>query len=133
MRAEDWPQFRGRDRDGVLHEKGLAESFPADGLKVRWRKPVGWGLSSPVILGGRVFVTDSELKQPAAKERVLCFAEKTGEPLWTFSYDVNYPEFAFVPGQGVRTLRDAGCRGGQDLCHRQQRRGASVSKPHRAA
>lgn len=81
MHAEDWPQFRGRDRDGMFHETGLLKIFPADGLKIRWRKPLGWGISSPAIVQGRVFVTNAELKQPAAKEREICFAETTGELL----------------------------------------------------
>jgi outer membrane protein assembly factor BamB len=101
IHAEDWPQFRGRDRDGVVHEAGLLKTFPAGGLKVRWRQPVGEGLTTPIVAGGRVYVMDVELHQPAAKERVLCFAEKTGELLWTFAYEVNYPDFAFVHGTGV--------------------------------
>src|SRR5438477_247300 len=35
-RADDWPQWRGPDRDGVWHEKGIPDKFPAGGLKVRW-------------------------------------------------------------------------------------------------
>jgi len=100
IRAEDWPQFRGRDRDGAAHEQGLLKTFPAGGLKVRWRKPVGWGLATPVVAGGRVLVMDCELHQPTAKERVLCFSETTGERLWNFAYEVNYPDFAFVHGLG---------------------------------
>lgn len=93
--AEDWPQFRGPDRDGVWRE-----AFPVGELKVRWRQPAGWGWSSPVVAQGRVFLTDSELQKPAAKERVRCFAEATGKLLWTHAYDVTYPEWAFTPGQG---------------------------------
>jgi len=98
--AEDWPQFRGPKRDGVWNETGLLKTFPADGLKIRWRAPVGGGWSSPVVAQGRVFLADSQLLKPAAKERVHCFDEATGKPLWTFAYDVTYPEWAFVPGQG---------------------------------
>ena len=54
LRAEDWPQWRGPNRDGVWHETDILESFPAGGLKVRWRVPVGWGYSSPVIGGGKL-------------------------------------------------------------------------------
>lgn len=100
LRAEDSPQFRGTNRDGVWHEKGLLPSFPADGLKVRWRQPVGPGWSSPVVAEGRVFVTDAQLRAPAAQERVRCFSETTGELLWTHADDVTYPDWAFVPGQG---------------------------------
>src|SRR5262245_50191601 len=81
-RAEDWPQWRGPGRDGVCKETGLLESFPAEGLKVRWRAPAGWGFSSPVVAQGRVFLHDSELVKPKAKERVQCFDEATGKPLW---------------------------------------------------
>ncbi|MBI2928780.1 MAG: PQQ-like beta-propeller repeat protein [Verrucomicrobia bacterium] len=100
VRATDWPQFRGPKRDGVWRETGLLKSFPADGLVIRWRRPVGWGWSSPVVARGRVFLSDSQLQKPTAKERLLCFRETTGEPLWTFAYEVTYPEWAFVPGQG---------------------------------
>src|SRR5437899_2106672 len=75
LQAEDWPQWRGPNRDGVWSETGILESFPADGLKVRWRAPIGPGWSSPVVAKGRVYLTDSQLQRPKAKERVLCFEE----------------------------------------------------------
>jgi outer membrane protein assembly factor BamB len=99
--AEDWPQFRGVNRDGVSHETGLLKSFPAEGLKVRWRKPVGWGLTTPVVAAGRVYVMDAELHPPKSKERVLCFDEATGAPLWTYAFDVSYPDWAFNHGTGI--------------------------------
>src|SRR5262245_49117077 len=62
IRAEDWPQWRGVNRDGVWHESGILETFPVEGPKIRWRVPVGLGWSSPVVSQGRVFVTDVELE-----------------------------------------------------------------------
>ena len=92
--AEDWPQFRGPNRDGVWNETGILQTFPAEGLKIRWRAPVGAGHSSPVVTGGRVFVTDSETEKPKSWERVHCFDEKTGKPLWAFSDEVDcHPSF----------------------------------------
>src|SRR5206468_7056260 len=67
--AEDWPQFRGPNRDSVWNE--TIESFPPGGLKISWRAPVGAGFSSPVVAEGRVFVTDSRVSRPKARERVL--------------------------------------------------------------
>src|SRR6185369_15355897 len=61
VRAGDWPQWRGPDRDAVWTETGILETFPPDGLKVRWRTSIGIGFSSPVVAGGCVFVTDSDL------------------------------------------------------------------------
>lgn len=95
VRADDWPQWRGPNRDGVWSETGILESFPPDGLKVRWRAKVGPGWSSPVVAKGRVYLTDSELKKPKAQERVHCFEEATGTLLWTYSYEVTYPAWAF--------------------------------------
>src|SRR3989449_6345419 len=99
-RAEGWPQWRGRGRDGVWHETGLRKTFPADGLPVQWRAPVGYGSHRPVIAQGLVYVTDALLDRPKVRGRVLCFEERTGKLLWTFSREkTNYPSWAFVSGQ----------------------------------
>ena len=97
--AEDWPQWRGPNRDGVWNETGILQTFPADGLKIRWRQPVSWGHSSPVVADGRVFVSDADLAKPPGRERIHCFEETTGKRLWSYSYDVKYPDWAFTPGQ----------------------------------
>jgi outer membrane protein assembly factor BamB len=101
LRADDWPQWRGPNRDGVCGEAGLLESFPPGGLKVCWRAPAGWGFSSPVVARGRVYLADSEVVKPRARERVRCFDEATGKALWTYSYDVAYEAWAFDPRQEI--------------------------------
>jgi outer membrane protein assembly factor BamB len=99
-RAEDWPQWRGSGRDGVWHETDISKQFPAEGLTVRWRAPVGLGFSSPVIANGRVYVTAALVDRPKIRGRVLCFQESTGVLLWAFARQkANYPAWAFVPGQ----------------------------------
>ena len=67
--AADWPQFRGPNRDGNWNETGILESFPKEGVKIRWRHPVGGGFSSPVVARGRVFVFDVELTKPTKSGR----------------------------------------------------------------
>jgi hypothetical protein len=101
LRADDWPQWRGPQRDGVWSETGLLKSFPAAGLKVRWRAAAGWGFSSPVVAQGRVYLADSELKKPQAKERLRCLDETTGQVLWMHDYDVAYEDWAFEPTQEI--------------------------------
>jgi outer membrane protein assembly factor BamB len=95
--AADWPQWRGPNRDGVWNEVGVLENFPAAGVKIVWRAPIGPGFSSPVVAQGRVYVTDSQVSRPKARERVLCFDAKTGKKLWTHSYEVDYADWAFDP------------------------------------
>src|SRR5437867_2243191 len=94
--ADDWPQWRGPSRDGAWTETGISETFPQAGLTARWRVPVGWGFSSPVIAQGRVYLTDAELVGLKARERVLCFSEETGKPAWSHAIDVPYAETGFI-------------------------------------
>jgi hypothetical protein len=53
-RADDWPQWRGPQRDGRWREAGIVESIPAGGLPIRWRARVLNGWSGPAVAGGRV-------------------------------------------------------------------------------
>jgi outer membrane protein assembly factor BamB len=99
LRADDWPQWRGPNRNGVWRERGVLKSFTPKPVEARWRVSVGPGWSSPVVADGRVFLTDSHLQRPRADERVLCFAEATGKLLWTYAYEVEYPDWAFTPQQ----------------------------------
>jgi outer membrane protein assembly factor BamB len=101
--ADEWPQWLGPRRDGVWREKGIVARFPEEGLKARWRTPIGGGYSGPAVTGGKVFVMDRQLqkgasnpKDPFARgqipgsERVLCLDEATGEILWQHEYDCAY-------------------------------------------
>src|SRR5215510_12537915 len=98
--AEDWPQFRGPNRDNVWKETGILQTFPTGGLKVRWRTPVGPGWSSPVVVRGRVYLTDMRLDKPRAWERIRCFKESNGKPVWNYDTELVYPDWAFIPEHG---------------------------------
>ncbi len=100
VRAEDWPQWRGPNRDGVWNETGILKTFPAEGLKIRWRSPVGPGWSSPVVVQGRVYLTDMRLEKPRAWERIHCFKESSGKLLWSHEAELVYPDWAFNPENG---------------------------------
>jgi outer membrane protein assembly factor BamB len=99
--ADDWPQWRGPGRDGVWREPGILAAFPPEGAKVLWRMEAGSGWASPVVAGGRVFLSDSELKDAKARERLRCFDVTNGKLLWTYAYDVSYPDWAFGADQNA--------------------------------
>ena len=92
--AEDWPQWRGRDRVGVWHEDGIVETFPDGGLNISWRVPLGSGYSGPAVADGRVFVLDwhedPESRTADGTERVLALDETTGAELWAHHWDTSY-------------------------------------------
>jgi outer membrane protein assembly factor BamB len=106
LRAEDWPQWLGPRRDGVWRETGILETLPRQGLKVRWRARVGLGYSGPVVAKGRVYVTDRQLKPEV--ERVLCFGEETGKPLWTHAYPCDYSGISYRSGPRASPTVHAG-------------------------
>lgn len=107
--ADDWPQWMGPNRDGVLHETGIIEEFPEDGLPVKWRVPVELGYSGPAVADGRVFVMDYAVESGAlgnspgkknkltGKERVLCLDAETGDLIWQHEYDCPY-EISYPSG-----------------------------------
>jgi outer membrane protein assembly factor BamB len=52
VQADDWPQFRGPNRDGVSKETGLLKSWPEGSPKLLWTyKDAGTGFSGPAIVG----------------------------------------------------------------------------------
>jgi outer membrane protein assembly factor BamB len=111
VRAEDWPQWRGPTRDGAWTEHGVLKAFPREGLKIRWRRPVGPGFSSPIVAQGRVFLTDVDLYGLKTQERIACFDATSGKPLWIYSYDADYgrPDPKLTTGGPVPTpIYDAG-------------------------
>ena len=101
LRADDWPQWMGPNRDNVWRESGILEKFPDGGPNVRWRRDVAGGYAGPAVASGRVFVTDYvtadnvkvpnfERKQFSGVERVLCLDQQTGDLVWKQEYPVKY-------------------------------------------
>jgi outer membrane protein assembly factor BamB len=55
--AESWPQFRGPNGDGVAKEGQIPAEWAAD-KNIQWKaKLPGYGWSSPIVWGDKVFVT----------------------------------------------------------------------------
>jgi len=103
LRADDWPQWLGPQRDGVWRETGIVEKLPTNGFTYRWRVPIGGGYTGPAVANGRVYLMDRQLakdaKNPAnafargtipGAERVLCLNEADGKIVWQHSYDCAY-------------------------------------------
>ncbi|MBW3600720.1 MAG: PQQ-binding-like beta-propeller repeat protein, partial [Planctomycetes bacterium] len=95
--ADDWPQWRGPQRDGVWREDGIVEHFESEQLPHVWRVPIGPGYSGPTVADGRVFVTD-RLIEPRQMERVHCFDWKTGRKIWSHEYEAPYDGISYTAG-----------------------------------
>lgn len=87
--AQDWPDWRGINRDGTWTENGIVEKFEASKLTPVWTVSIGSGYSGPTVSNGKVYVTDLK-KEPTQTEGILCFDEKTGKKLWEYRYNCEY-------------------------------------------
>ncbi len=81
-RAENWPQFRGPNRDAVSKESGLLRKWPDGGPKVLWKTDVGPGYAGAAILNGRVYFNDYDTK--TAEWLVRCLSLAKGDELWRY-------------------------------------------------
>ncbi len=79
--ADDWPWWRGPTLDGKSPDQMVPTTWGPD-RNIVWKAPVpGRGHSSPVVCGGRVFLTTAD--EAEKKQYLLAFDRKTGKPLWT--------------------------------------------------
>lgn len=93
VRADDWPQWGGPQRDAVWRETGIVDTLPAvdaaSGMLPRvWTAKIGSGYAGPAVAEGRVFVTDRIADKNL--ERVLCFDAESGKELWKHKYSAPY-------------------------------------------
>src|SRR6267142_3434844 len=91
----DWPQWRGRDRNGVSSERILT-NWPAEGPKVLWRASVGTGFSSASISNGRVCT----MGNANDRDTVWCFDALTGKLLWKHTYEAPLGPVYYEGGPG---------------------------------
>ncbi|MBI1904482.1 MAG: PQQ-binding-like beta-propeller repeat protein, partial [Planctomycetia bacterium] len=80
-RGEDWPQWRGPNRDGICTEKGLVASWNENNPPpvVFEAKGLGSGYSSVTVSKGRVYTMGGK----GGRANVVCLDEKTGEIVWS--------------------------------------------------
>ena len=77
--AEDWPQFRGPLGQGHSAEVGLPLEW-SESQNVLWKTAVpGTGWSSPVVAGGRVWITTAVVDRDATSLRAIAFDIGSGK------------------------------------------------------
>jgi outer membrane protein assembly factor BamB len=87
VRAGDWPELRGPNRDGISVEKGLISTWKLNGENFLWRVP-GGGRSTPIVMGNRVYVQQPVGRGPQLQERVLALDADTGKTVWEYRFNL---------------------------------------------
>jgi len=81
--GEDWPQWRGPNRDGVCSETGLLKSWPQDGPKLLWETTgLGSGYSSMAIVNDRLYTMGDISLDSEKTQCVLAYDLATHKRLW---------------------------------------------------
>lgn len=83
--AQDYPQWRGRNRDGAVSGFAAPNAWP-DTLTLKWKVDIGPGYSTPIVVGNRVFT----FTRREGNEVLLALDAATGKKIWETSYAAPY-------------------------------------------
>ena len=108
--GQDWPQWRGPNRDGAVTSFSEPASWP-EGLTEQWTVDVGLGYATPLLVGDRIYTYTRQDED----EVVMALSARSGEIIWRTSYPASYnmPPATSRPGAaspgarlGYRRARD---------------------------
>ena len=99
--AQDWPQWRGANRDSHAEDEAWPDSIGEENLKLRWRVELGPSYSGPIVIGDRVFTTETRDEKV---EVASAYDLKTGDQLWETEWEgsLKVPFFAASNGSWIR-------------------------------
>jgi outer membrane protein assembly factor BamB len=83
--AQDWPQWRGPNRDGKLSGFIAPQNWPKE-LTQKWKVAVGVGDSSPALVGGKLYTFGRQ----EANEVIRCIEAVSGKVLWQEIYPAQF-------------------------------------------
>jgi MacB-like periplasmic core domain/PQQ-like domain len=79
--ARDYPQWRGRNRDGSASAFVAPKTWP-EKLTRRWKVEVGEGYATPIVVGGKVYV----FTRRNGNETLLALNAANGKIVWQTGY-----------------------------------------------
>jgi outer membrane protein assembly factor BamB len=94
LRPAYWTDFRGPHRDGVYAEMEIPAEWPAGGLPMLWKQPIGAGYASFTVGEGRAYT----IEQRRESEAITAYEVATGRELWAFKYPAQFEEVLGGPG-----------------------------------
>ncbi len=79
--AQDWPQWRGQNRDAKVTGFTVPQTWPKE-LTQKWRVTVGQGDATPALVGDKLYV----FARQDANEVTICLDAGSGKELWKDKY-----------------------------------------------
>ena len=97
--ANDWPQWRGPNRDGKSTAPSLLKVWPASGPKLLWtNKNIGAGYGTGAVVGDKLYILGAAGIKAGEAESLACLDATSGEKIW--SKPLNTPERKYLDGWG---------------------------------
>lgn len=79
--ADDYPQWRGPNRDGISAAKGLLKEWSKEGPKLLWQaQDIGSGYSTPAAVASRLYLLGN---RGLDQEFVQALSAQDGKQLWS--------------------------------------------------
>jgi outer membrane protein assembly factor BamB len=79
--ADDWPQWRGANRDAKVAGFTAPKTWPKE-LTQKWKVSVGGGDATPALVGDKLYV----FTRQGGDEVIRCLDAATGKELWQDKY-----------------------------------------------
>lgn len=86
VQSEDWGAWRGKNRNSISTEKGLATAWTSQGPQQVWKYKTGKSYTTVSVAKGRLVTMGAENNI----ETVYCLNAKSGDLVWKYSY--NHPK-----------------------------------------
>jgi outer membrane protein assembly factor BamB len=98
----EWNQWRGPERSGMIRAKTWPTSISGDRLKQVWSVRLAPSYSGPIVVGDRVYTTETKDKR---YEVVSAFDRLNGKLLWSTKWEgsMSVPFFARANGDWIRS------------------------------
>src|SRR6266496_899232 len=80
--AQDWPQWRGPNRDAKAAGFNPPKAWPKE-LTQKWKVTVGEGVATPALAGDKLYVFSRE----EGNEVTRCLDAATGKEVWQENYE----------------------------------------------
>jgi outer membrane protein assembly factor BamB len=81
VRAQDWPQWRGPNRDNKVTGFAEPKTWPKE-LTQKWKTTVGLGDASPALVGDKIYV----FTRQGGDEVIRCLDAGDGKEVWQDKY-----------------------------------------------